>query len=161
MICSNCGKEFNDRSKFCPYCGQAAGSTAGTPVEPALRPAYDAPAYTAPAAPAAPSRSGVAKASLILGIIGFAFVSIGLIVAFLPVVGFISLILGILGSMLCLPAMILGIIGLKSATARGQALTGMILGIVGMVLTVLIIVVAFGLVFCKAAAPSVAYSPYY
>ncbi|MBQ9136850.1 MAG: zinc ribbon domain-containing protein, partial [Lachnospiraceae bacterium] len=51
MICSNCGKEINDGSKFCIFCGgsqQTAAPVEATPVAPV------APVEAAPVAPVAP-----------------------------------------------------------------------------------------------------------
>ena len=163
MICPTCGSQLNDDLKFCTQCGtplaDAAPATAYAPVEdnptelfseqPAA-PAYDAapvygaaPAYdAAPAYSAAPSYdtapsygaapvandpgAGLGKTSKILGIVGIITSCCGF------------------GSLLAIAALILGIIGGKKSKGAGfenaSAKTGLILGIVGIAISVLVYV---------------------
>jgi hypothetical protein len=62
----------------------------------------------------------------VTGLIGGIFGISGLVLAFIPIVGF-------LGLLLCLSAIILGAIGLKGSK-RGWAITGIVLGIIGLLL---------------------------
>jgi uncharacterized membrane protein YvbJ len=102
MLCPNCGEKNPAGAKFCSKCGAAL--TAKAEKAPARR-----------AAPAAGERtSGMAVASLVLGIVGFFFL------------GFLSIL-----------AIIFGAIGLSqtgkdpSLKGRGMATAGLVLGIIG------------------------------
>lgn len=76
-----------------------------------------------------PAASGMTKASMIVGIIG-------VVLSFIPVVGFISFILGPV-------ALVLGIIALvKKLPRKGFALTGVITGAVALVVCVVYVFVA-------------------
>lgn len=46
MICANCGKEINDNSKFCGYCGTPAAAPAPVPVPVAEQPVAPSPVPT-------------------------------------------------------------------------------------------------------------------
>lgn len=82
-----------------------------------------APAAPAPAAPVADSgRSGMATASLVLGICAAVF-------AFVPIIGMIAFVLGAL-------AIIFGILARNSAK-RGQAIAGLATGAAGLAISML------------------------
>lgn len=163
MICPTCGAQLNDGLKFCTQCGTplqvAEAPVVETPVveTPVYEaPAYEAPAYEAPvqetpvyeaapvyeaptyeSAPAyeAPAANdpgaGLGKTSKILGIIGIVTSCCGF------------------GSILAIVALILGIIGGKKSKEAGfenaSAKTGLILGIVGIVIAVLVWVAGFAI----------------
>ena len=106
---------------------------------PPAQPMYGAPnIYVQPAAPypyvvAAPPDpgSGQAVTSLVLGIISIVF-------TFIPCFGFVAIVTGIIG-------LIMGIIGRKSTTRHGMAVTGMVLSIISLGLAILFIVLYIGL----------------
>lgn len=100
------------------------------------QPAYQAPvppmmAYGVPMAPGVvldPGR-GPAITSLVLGIIGLVF-------SFIPVCGApIAVILGIIGA-------IMGGVGLKSRTAHGMAVAGLVMSILALVISIGIFIYA-------------------
>lgn len=45
MFCNNCGKQVDDGTTFCPYCGKQIGTPAAQPAQPAA-PAQPAPAQS-------------------------------------------------------------------------------------------------------------------
>jgi len=79
-----------------------------------------------PGTPAVPVRSGgngLSIASLVCGIVG-------IIVGFLPICGaFVAVPLGIL-------SVIFGAIGRKSATSKGMAIAGLVLGVLAIVISI-------------------------
>ncbi|MGP5071090.1 hypothetical protein ACTXOR_09260 [Arthrobacter rhombi] len=80
-----------------------------------------------------PVATGLTKAALIIGIVA-------IVLAFIPVVGFISFILGPL-------ALILGIIGLvKQVPRRGYAITGIITGAAALIVCIIYVIIAVALV---------------
>lgn len=99
----------------------------------------------------APSRNGLAITALILGIAAVVFALLG----FVPVAGFAFL--G-LGGLLGMVALILGIIALagKNRQGRGKGLTGIILGAIGVLLSIAAIV--FQLSFLVAVGNSLSES---
>lgn len=126
MFCAKCGTEVEAGSRFCQKCG--------TPVEqPVAQAAAPPQAPTAPPVnyqPVAAARtSGMAIASLILGIVGFS-----------------------------LFAIIFGIIALSQikksnglVTGKGMAIAGIILGIIAIIVTIIIIIAVI------VAAPTLTY----
>ncbi|MDN5812682.1 MAG: hypothetical protein ACTHWW_07555 [Arthrobacter sp.] len=79
-----------------------------------------------------PAASGLTKAAMIIGIVAIAL-------AFIPVVGFISFILGPL-------ALVLGIIGLvKRVPRKGFALTGVITGAAALIVCIIYVIIAVAL----------------
>ena len=151
MFCESCGASIPDGQSFCSNCGaaapvqpeaQAAPQPAPQPVQPVQQYAQPAPQpvqpvqqYTPPvqqvqpvyvqpvvAVPAQPRKSsGMAIAGLIMGIFA-------LVLCWVPVVNWI---LGLLG-------LIFSIIGIakKNGGAKGAAIAGLILTILGVVLSV-------------------------
>lgn len=150
MFCESCGASIPDGQAFCSNCGAAAPAQAApaqaapvqaTPVQPAPAPAPQPmaqpvqpvqqyaqpvqqaqPVYVQPvvAVPAQPRKSsGMAIAGLIMGIFTLIF-------CWVPVV---SWILGLLG-------LIFSIIGIakKNGGAKGAAITGLVLTILGAIL---------------------------
>lgn len=89
--------------------------------------------------PMADPGAGQATTSLVLGIVSLVF-SIG---SFFSACAFFAFVLGVLG-------IIFGVIGRRSTTRKGQAVAGLIMSIISVVLTVLI----FGLVVIMAIAYS-------
>ncbi len=115
------------------------GQQPGTPM-------YGAPNIYVQPAPypyvvAAPPDPGAGQAvtSLVLGIISIVF-------AFIPCFGFISLVTGIIG-------LVMGILGRKSATRHGMAVTGIVLSAISLGLTVLFIFLYIGLNILTFALP--------
>jgi uncharacterized membrane protein YvbJ len=102
MFCPQCGEKIPDDAKFCPKCGAALVKTKAAP----------APAAPAPAA-TRERTSGMAVASLVLGILGFIF------------------------NLLAILAIIFGAIAISQTNkdpnlrGRGMAIAGLVLGIIG------------------------------
>lgn len=117
------------------------------PMTPA-QPMYGAPnIYVQPAAPypyvvAAPPEpgSGQAVTSLVLGIISIVF-------TFIPCFGFVAIATGIIG-------LIMGILGRKSVSRHGMAVTGIVLSAISLGLVVLFTVLYVGLNVLTIALPS-------
>lgn len=108
MFCRNCGKEINESSKFCSFCGENVESTKSivSEVVPALDPVRVHSVRD--------SRRPVAIVGFVLGIVGLS-------ISFYPFIGvFLSVAGGITSS-----------IGLKSILAKKKAVTGLILSIIG------------------------------
>ena len=141
MFCESCGALIPDGQSFCSNCGaaapvQPAPQAAPQPVQPVqqyAQPApqpvqpvqqYAQPVYVQPvvAIPAQPRKSsGMAIAGLIMGIFA-------LVLCWVPVVNWI---LGLLG-------LIFSIIGIakKNGGAKGAAIAGLILTILGAILSI-------------------------
>ncbi len=116
------------------------------PVPPS-QPLYGAPNVYVQPAPypyvvAAPPDPGAGQAvtSLVLGIVSIVF-------AFIPCFGFVSLVTGIIG-------LVMGILGRKSVTRHGMAVTGIVLSAISLGLTVLFIFLYIGLNILTLSAPS-------
>lgn len=120
----------------------------GQPPMPPAQPMYGAPnIYVQPAAPypyvvAAPPEpgSGQAVTSLVLGIISIVF-------TFIPCFGFVAIATGIIG-------LIMGILGRKSVSRHGMAVTGIVLSVISLGLVVLFTVLYVGLNVLTIALPS-------
>ena len=120
----------------------------GQPPMPPAQPMYGAPnIYVQPAAPypyvvAAPQEpgSGQAVTSLVLGIISIVF-------TFIPCFGFVAIVTGIIG-------LIMGILGRKSVSRHGMAVTGIVLSAISLGLVVLFTVLYVGLNVLTIALPS-------
>ena len=120
----------------------------GQPPMPPAQPMYGAPnIYVQPAAPypyvvAAPPEpgSGQAVTSLVLGIISIVF-------TFIPCFGFVAIVTGIIG-------LIMGILGRKSVSRHGMAVTGIVLSAISLGLVVLFTVLYVGLNVLTIALPS-------
>jgi len=136
MFCESCGSFIPDGQSFCSNCGaaapvQPAPQAAPQPVQPVQQYAQPAPQpvqsvqqYVQPvvAIPAQPRKSsGMAIAGLIMGIFA-------LVLCWVPVVNWI---LGLLG-------LIFSIIGIakKNGGAKGAAIAGLILTILGAILSI-------------------------
>ncbi|HET8908969.1 MAG TPA: hypothetical protein VFN11_18580 [Ktedonobacterales bacterium] len=92
------------------------------------------------AAPAEPG-SGQAVAGLVLGIVS-------VVVAFIPCLGLASPVTGIIG-------LIMGIQGRKSVSRHGMAVTGIVLSSIGIGLSVLLVLLYFGLgIFSAISTPT-------
>ena len=115
---------------------------------PPSQPLYGAPnIYVQPAAPypyvvAAPPDpgSGQAVTSLVLGIISIVF-------TFIPCFGFVAIATGIIG-------LIMGILGRKSVSRHGMAVTGIVLSAISLGLVVLFTVLYVGLNVLTITLPS-------
>ncbi len=137
MFCESCGSSVPDGQAFCSNCGapvnQAAPQAAQAqpvyqqPVAQPVQPVYQQPVVAQPVVqpvivqqPAAKS-SGLAIAGLIMGIFTLIF-------CWVPVVGFI---LGILG-------LIFSIAGIakKNGGAKGAAIAGLVMTIIGAIISV-------------------------
>jgi hypothetical protein len=80
MNCPSCNQPYEDGATVCPNCGAPLLSTTPAPPAPvAPPPPPTTPAYLPPFA--GPSSNGMAKASLVLGIIGVALVVLVFVVA--------------------------------------------------------------------------------
>ena len=120
----------------------------GQPPMPPAQPMYGAPnIYVQPAAPypyvvAAPPEPGAGQAvtSLVLGIISIVF-------TFIPCFGFVAIATGIIG-------LIMGILGRKSVSRHGMAVTGIVLSAISLGLVVLFTVLYVGLNVLTIALPS-------
>ena len=133
MFCESCGSSVPDGQAFCSNCGarvtQAAPQAA--PAQPVYQPVAQPvqPVYQPIAQPAVqpvmvqqPKSSGMAIAGLIMGIFTLVF-------CWVPVVGFI---LGILG-------LIFSIVGItkKNGGAKGAAIAGLVMTILGAIISVI------------------------
>ena len=115
MFCAKCGTQVEEGSRFCQKCG--------TPVDPAVQPTAVTPQPTAVPQPGsfqpvvAVKTSGMAIASLVLGILGISLLAI-----------------------------IFGIIAISQInksngllTGKGMAIAGIILGIISIIVTIIVI----------------------
>ncbi|MDY7040568.1 MAG: DUF4190 domain-containing protein [Chloroflexota bacterium] len=105
MICSNCGVENPEERDFCQSCGAPLAESFPGPTSPSS----PSPIH---AAPAAPATSGLAIASLIIGIVGWFL---------LPIVGNVL-------------AIIFGHMAKNEIARSGGHLTGEALATVGLIL---------------------------
>jgi DNA-directed RNA polymerase subunit RPC12/RpoP len=129
--CPKCSKTFNapdtaaGKQVQCPSCSTpllVPGGVAAEQAPPPLEYADEAPApqiHYHVGGPSAPPSAGMAIAGMVLGIVGFIF-------AFVPCVGWIGILLGILGA-------VFSSIGLAHAlkvrVGKGMAITGLSLSI--------------------------------
>lgn len=119
MFCPKCGAQVNPGSSYCQKCGAAVS-------QPVVAQPQAATALPMPGqAVSAVKTSGMAIASLVLGIVGFVFFP------FVPSV----------------LAIIFGVIGINQVNSskgaiggKGMAVAGLVLGIVAIALTILVIV---------------------
>ena len=104
MYCPKCGQQNADENKFCLKCGEALIKTASV--------AQETPTPQRPVEAEAPRNSGLAVASLVLGIVGFFF------------------------NLLAVLAIIFGAVAIGQITknpelkGRGMAIAGLVLGII-------------------------------
>ena len=114
-----------------------------------MQPMYGPPPniYVQPAAPypyvvAAPPDPGAGQAvtSLVLGIISIVF-------TFIPCFGFVAIVTGIIG-------LVMGILGRKSATRHGMAVTGIVLSAISLGLAVLFTALYIGLNILTLSMPA-------
>ena len=146
MICKQCGRQLPDNCRFCTGCGAAVE------VEPAPQPAAQSTVYTAPqpaaqstvytapqaAIPVMPEDPGAStgKTAFILGLIGL--IAGALCSCSCALVG------GILPMAASIVAIVLGVLAQNKSAAAGfenkKAKTGMILGIVGVVVIIVFII---------------------
>ena len=131
------GTQWTDHSKAATTVGGTVPTTPATPTSHTPyqaapgQPVYTAPTYSQPNY-VQPQTNGLAVASMVKGIVG--------LLSFLCCSLFLMTPCSIV-------AIILGAIALKKETQRGMAISGLIMGIVGVVLCVIILVAffAFGL----------------
>jgi len=155
MFCQSCGKQVPDGQAFCSYCGapqpqepqapvaQAAPVQADPVAQPVVQPApqpvaqpvaQPAPVTVAQAAPvveAAPEKqsNGVAVAGLVFGILA-------LILGWIPVLGWIFCIVGLICS-------IVGMVNVKKKNSgKAPSIIGLITSIVGIVVTLILTIAA-------------------
>jgi hypothetical protein len=129
MFCAKCGTQVEEGSKFCQKCGTPIGQAVTQPQTASAQPQMVSaqPVTFQPAA--AVKTSGMAIASLILGICGIS-----------------------------LFAIIFGIVAINQIkksngfiTGKGMAIAGIILGIISIIVTIIIIAVVV------VAAPNISY----
>jgi len=127
MFCRNCGTANPDSGQFCTKCGQPLSSSAASRTTPGPTPVAGSSFATPPPLTGAAHTSGKAIASLICGIFTF----------FLPA---------------SIAAIILGHISLSEIRnsagrigGRGIAITGLVLGYLGLVIIPIMIVVAIAI----------------
>ena len=155
MFCQSCGKQVPDGQAFCSYCGapqpqepqapvaQATPVQAKPVAQPVVQPApqpvaqpvaQPAPVTVAQAAPvveAAPEKqsNGVAVAGLVFGILA-------LILGWIPVLGWIFCIVGLICS-------IVGMVNVKKKNSgKAPSIIGLITSIVGIVVTLILTIAA-------------------
>ena len=155
MFCQSCGKQVPDGQAFCSYCGapqpqepqapvaQATPVQAEPVAQPVVQPApqpvaqpvaQPAPVTVAQAAPvveAAPEKqsNGVAVAGLVFGILA-------LILGWIPVLGWIFCIVGLICS-------IVGMVNVKKKNSgKAPSIIGLITSIVGIVVTLILTIAA-------------------
>jgi hypothetical protein len=132
MFCAKCGTQVEQGSKFCQKCGTAVNPPPAEQYNGSFQPAAaPAPQPTAPPSSdfqpvAVIKTSGMAVASLVLGIIGLVFNP-----ALVPSI--LAIIFGAVG---------LGQIGKSNGMlkGKGQAAAGLVLGIIAIVITIIVIV---------------------
>ena len=137
MICSKCGAEIPDGSKFCPVCGVSFDVAAAPqyqqpqpqPQFQQAAPGYQQPVYQQPQPAVAPDgkpmrSKGIAIAALVVGILA------GVFCWFVP----------ILGPVLGIVAIILGALGIRSE-AKGMAIAGLVIGIVALIVGIIVTIV--------------------
>jgi hypothetical protein len=127
-VCIHCGKPTDAGEGVSPVSEERQREVALTPPPPPMPPPSSVPLFVQPTIPATSQPSnGQATASMVLGILGVALL-------WVPGVGFILAIL----------AVVFGGLGLSRAKAgggnRGQAIAGLVLGSVGIVLPMLLLV---------------------
>lgn len=122
MFCAKCGTQVEEGSKFCQKCGTPVGQAVTPPQTASAQPGNYQPA-------AAIKTSGMAIASLVLGILGISLLAI-----------------------------IFGIVALNQikksngfVTGKGMAIAGIILGSVAIVITIIVIIALV------VAAPTISY----
>jgi len=184
MHCSNCGQSLPEGAMVCPSCGAPVPSAAQpTPAAPSapFSPGF-APSPQFAAAPSPPAGSGMATASLILGVLAIlcilltAFLAYGLGTNILRELGseftteeaqrlatdpaFQSTAIGVLAAfafseLLGLSGLILGIIGVSQESKRPTR-SGKVLGIAGIVVSLvpLLCCVASLLIYATSALGS-------
>lgn len=144
MFCKNCGRQLDDGAAFCTGCGAPAAPSTQPQTQP--QPLYVQPQVVYVQKPKTPGR-GFGITSMVLGIIG-GFYSIGGIAAFAEVsnrnhsyfeantnadltgVAVVLLILALL-------SVIFAICAFARNYKRGQSISGLILGIITLIISVL------------------------
>ncbi len=134
MTCKSCGYENVEGSVFCANCGAAMEAPAPA-VETVVEPQYSAPQYSAPQPAPAPAKKadGLSITAMILGIVGLVGGSICNCLC--------GCLAGVPSLLMCIAAVVLGIIGMKKASDKGtkstMALVGVILGGIGLLLCII------------------------
>jgi hypothetical protein len=128
-----CGAQVPEGNAFCNECGTRVDG------EPASAP--DGGYYTPYAPPAVPGQSvGLATTSLVLGIIS-------VVMSLISCVPFVSYCTCIAVPIMALIGVILGFVGISNPAGKGQAVWGIVLNILAVVICiVLVILYALGLV---------------
>lgn len=119
--CPKCGKENSDENKFCVGCGSSFN-------EDESNQSHIFTSDTVEVVSTKPKNSTIGLVSMILGIISVAF-----LICCCGGFGYVSIIPGIV-------AIVLSIIHLKKYGNDGKAIAGLILGIAGVVLSILAII---------------------
>src|SRR2546428_5663968 len=145
VSCPTCGRQNDIGDRLCVHCGKPMDAPVATPAG-ASTGASSPPTPQAPPPPAAPllaqqqlqplymvpPANGLATAAMVLGILC-------IVLAWLPPLGFILAIL----------AIVFGAVGLGRANAgagnKGQAVAGLVLGVIGIVIPLLLLVAAVGI----------------
>ncbi len=130
MYCSQCGKQNPDNINFCQYCGTPVLHAIPSPAPVIAEQPIEAPILSATVENQSYNISTEKDGKKGLAIIGLVLSCIGL---------GISVILCFYGGMmlgipLCIAGTILSAVSIKSMTAKSVALTGLIVGIVGVVI---------------------------
>ena len=115
--CPYCGKENEENNKFCVGCGKSLDTQDGDVVE----------VVEAKTMNEQPKKSTLDLVGMILGIISVA----SLIVCCCGAFGFISILTGI-------AALIVSIISIVRNGSNGKAIAGLVLGIIGIILSVVV-----------------------
>jgi len=127
MFCAKCGTQVEEGSKFCQKCGTPVGQTITQPQTASAQPqmASAQPVNFQPAATI--KNSGMAVASLVLGIVGLVF-------PFIPIIpSILAIIFGALG---------MGQVNRSNGMLKGKgmATAGIILGIVAFIWIIVMII---------------------
>jgi hypothetical protein len=132
--CPNCGAQVPEGNAFCNECGARVGGVPqSTPDGGYLDP------YAAPVAQGG-SGGGMATASLVLGVAS-------VVMSLLSCVPFVSYCTCIAVPVMALIGVILGFVGISNPAGKGQAIWGIVLNILAVVICIaLVVLYALGLV---------------
>ncbi len=120
-FCGKCGAQCEDNAKFCPKCGNALNPVNRGAAAPNY--SYNTGNYSNADSRNAQPTSGMAIASLVLGIVGIITGGIG--VALSPLFGMGAAFLLLLPSLI---AAVLGVLVIMKQDKKGLAIAGLILG---------------------------------
>lgn len=138
MFCPNCGHKTEEGMSFCANCGHSLQNNAaaaaqqpsqGAPVQPETPPI---PYYMPPQqASYYQQKNEVPEGNPAFGIISLITGILSFLIGYIPIIPIL----------LELPAIILGIIGIKKNGGKGMGITGLVLGSIALLTTILITVV--------------------